>query len=130
MPSKYSSGVAIIALSLALTTPAHADKLTTHAHGVEAGIAGVAAGLIVVTVLAIHYSKKRSITGCVVSVDNGMTITDEKDKQIYALSGNTAGIQPGDRMKVKGKKAKHAGSDKSRIWEATDVSKDFGACQP
>jgi uncharacterized protein YebE (UPF0316 family) len=130
MTSKCFSVVLIIALSLALTTPAHADKLTSDAHGIEAGILGVIAGIVIVTVLAIHYSKKRSVTGCVASVDNGMTITDEKDKQIYALSGNTAGIKPGDRMMVKGKKAKHAGSGKSRVWEARDVSKDFGVCQP
>lgn len=59
-----------------------------------------------------------------------MTITDEKDKQIYALSGNTASVKPGDRMKVKGKIAKHAGSDTAPVWEAAEVGKDLGVCQP
>jgi hypothetical protein len=59
-----------------------------------------------------------------------MTITDEKDKQIYALSGDTTGIKPGDHVKLKGRKAKHTGSDTAGAWEATGVSKDFGVCQP
>ena len=42
--------------------------------------------------------KKRTITGCVTSGQNGMTVTDEKDKQVYALSGDTTGIKPGDRV--------------------------------
>ena len=57
-----------------------------------------------------------------------MTITDEKDKQIYALSGDTAGIKPGNRMKLQGKKVKAA--DKTVVWEAKAVTKDFGVCQP
>jgi hypothetical protein len=59
-----------------------------------------------------------------------MTVTDEKDKQIYALSGNTAGIKPGDRMELQGKKVKSKGADKTIVWEAKAVAKDFGVCQP
>jgi len=131
MTSKHCSGILIIALSLALCMPAEAQKQIGASNGTIAGvIGGVAAGVVVLTIVAIHYSKKRSITGCVVSTGNGMTITAEKDKQSYALSGNTATVKPGDRMKVKGKKAKHTGSDTALVWEATDVSKDFGVCQP
>jgi hypothetical protein len=59
-----------------------------------------------------------------------MTVTDEKDKQIYALSGNTTGIKPGDRMKLQGRKEKARGPDKMLVWEAKEVTKDFGVCQP
>jgi hypothetical protein len=59
-----------------------------------------------------------------------MTVTDEKDKQIYALSGNTTGIKPGDRMKLQGKKVKSKGADHTVVWEAKAVAKDFGVCQP
>lgn len=59
-----------------------------------------------------------------------MTVTDDKDKQIYALSGNTTGIKPGDRMRLQGKKVKSNGADKTLVWEAKAVTKDFGACQP
>jgi hypothetical protein len=35
---------------------------------------------------------------------NGNTLAKEKDKQIYALSGDTTGIKAGDRMKLQAKK--------------------------
>lgn len=103
MTSKYLSGVLIIALSLALVTPSRADTLKKDGDEIVAGIAGVAAAIAVVgTILVIHYSKKHSITGCMAAAGSGVTITDEKDKQIYVLYGNTGPIKPGDRMKVKG----------------------------
>lgn len=132
MTSKCLSGVLIIALGFALCMPARASSGTIGAsNGEIAGvIVGVAAGVAVVIIVAVHYSKKRSITGCVVSNGNGMSITDEKDKQIYALSGSTTAVKPGDRLKVKGRKAKHTGSDTSPVWDVAEVSKDFGVCQP
>jgi hypothetical protein len=75
--------------------------------------------------VAIHYSKKRTITGCVNSGGNGMTVTDEKDKEIYALSGDTTGIKPGDRMRLQGKRVKSSGPHKPLEWEARKVAKDF-----
>jgi len=131
MKSMCVSGVLIIALSVALATPARAKSLqTTGEEAVAAVAAVVAAFVVVVTVVAVHYSKKRSVTGCVTSGANGMSITDEKDKQVYSLSGNTADIKPGDRMKLHGKKLKSKGADKTLVWEAKEVTKDFGVCQP
>ena len=131
MTSKDVSGVLIIALGMALSTPARADSLKTTGEHILIGIVAVAAAVaVVVTVVVIHYSKKRAITGCVNSGANGMTVTDEKDKQIYALSGNTTSIKPGDRMKLQGRKVKPKGPDKTLVWEAKEVTKDFGVCQP
>lgn len=59
-----------------------------------------------------------------------MTLTDEKDQQIYALSSNTEGIKPGDRMKLHGKRVKSKSPDKMLVWETKDVVKDYGVCQP
>ncbi len=91
-------------------------------------IVGAIAAVAVVTVMVIHYSKKTAITGCVNSWGNGITFADEKDKQIYALSGDTADIKPGDRIKLQGKKVKLKGPDKTLAWEAKKVTKDFGVC--
>jgi hypothetical protein len=130
MTLKTASGVLIIALGVAFSTPARADSLKTTGEHIVIGIVAVTAAVaVVVTVVAIHYSKKRAITGCVNSGANGMTMADEKDKQIYTLSGNTTGIKPGDRMKLQGKKVKPKGPDKTLVWEAKEVTKDFGACQ-
>ena len=57
-------------------------------------------------------------------------MTDEKDKRIYTLSGNTAGLKLGDRMTLQGKKMKQKGAGKTLVWETKTVRKDFGACQP
>jgi hypothetical protein len=126
-------GVLIVVLGLALAKPAEAQftgQVGPSGGPIVAGIVVTAAALIVVTVLVIHYSKKRAITGCVVSGQSGMTIVDEKDKQIYMLSGDTTDIKPGDRMKLKGKKVKQKGPDKTLVWEASQVNKNYGACQP
>jgi hypothetical protein len=122
--------VLTVALSAVLIRPARADKLQTDGEEIVIGIVAVSAALVVGTILIIHYSKKRTITGCVSSGETGMTVADEKDKQIYALSGNTVGIKPGDRMKLQGKKVKPKSPDKTLVWETKQVNRDFGLCQP
>ncbi len=132
MDRKVLAAVLTSALTLALCVPVQAQssgKIVSN--GTIAGvIVGVVAGVAVIAIVAVHYSKKRSITGCVRSGANGMTVTDEKDRQSYTLSGDTANIKPGDRMRLQGKKAKTKGSDNTLVWEARKVSKDFGVCQP
>jgi hypothetical protein len=138
MTSKHLSGVLIIALSFVLRMPAEAQFCCNTAGskpfisgGTIVGVViGTAAVVAVVVVVVVHYSKKRAITGCVVSGQSGMTLTDEKDKQIYTLSGDMTDIKPGDRMKLKGKKVKPKAPDKTRVWEARQVSKNYGACSP
>lgn len=131
MTSRYISGVLIITLGLALTTPVAAQVGKIGYSGPIVGpIVGAVAAVAILIIVAVHYSKKRSITGCVAAVGDGMTITDEKGRQIYALSGDSTGAKPGDRMKLKGKKAKRTGSDTAPVWKVTDVSKDLGVCQP
>jgi hypothetical protein len=122
--------VLTVALSAVLIRPARADKLQTDGEEIVIGIVAVSAALVVGTILIIHYSKKRTITGCVSSGETGMTVADEKDKQIYALSGNTVGIKPGDRMKLQGKKVTPKTPDKTLVWETKQVNRDFGLCQP
>lgn len=135
MTSKYLwCGVLIVALTVALSPSAEAQtgggKIVSN--GTIVGvILGVVAAVVVVAYLVIHESsKKRGITGCVTSGENGMRVTDEKDKRSYALSGNTADIKPGDRMTLQGKKIKPKDAGKPVVWETKTISKDFGVCQP
>ena len=93
-------------------------------------IVGVVAGVAVVTIVAIHHSKKRTITGCVNPGGNGMTIMDEKDRKIYALSGDPTGVKPGERMRLRGKKIRSAEVDGPLKWAAQKTDSDFGACRP
>ena len=125
-------GLLIVVLCGALAAPARAQsggKIVSN--GTIAGvIVGIVAAVAVVAVVAIHYSRNRTVTGCVSSEGSGLTITDKKDKQPYALAGNTGGIKPGDRMKLQGKKVESKGTSKTLVWETKAVSKDFGVCQP
>jgi hypothetical protein len=121
MVSKYLSRILIITLSFVLCTPAkaqHFGKIVSN--GTIAGvIVGVVAGVVVIAILAVHYSKMRTITGCVNPGGSGMTVIDEKDKRIYTLS----------RMRLEGKKAKST-APQPLEWEAKRVAKDFGVCRP
>ena len=137
-------GILVAVLSVALIRPASADKprlalrprLLNGGGGIQkAGdevvigrvVAAVVVGVLV-TVLILHYkSRQRAITGCVNPGASGMSVTDEKDKQSYALSGDTAGVKAGDRMMLKGK-VKHTGT--TLVFESPKIIRDFGACQP
>lgn len=59
-----------------------------------------------------------------------MSVSDEKNKRIYALTGNTADIKPGDRVTLQGKVAKRKDANAPLAWEVNKETKDFGACQP
>jgi hypothetical protein len=126
----FGRAALVLVLCAALAAPARADLKSRVDNDIVAGVVVAAALVVVAAILIVHYSKKRTVTGCVISGPNGMTLTDEKDRQIYALSGNTVGITPGDRMKLHGKKIKSKGPDKTPLWEARDVARDFGVCQP
>jgi hypothetical protein len=93
-------------------------------------VVGLVAAVVVVTVVVVHESsKKRTIAGCVNPAQNGMTVTNEKDKQVYMLSGDTAGVKPGERMSFHGNKIQpNAGNPLG--WEVTRIQTDYGACHP
>jgi hypothetical protein len=120
----------IVALSMVLATPGRADKLQTEGEEIVIGIVAVGVAVVVTTVLIIHYSKKRKITGCVNSGESGKTVTDEKDKRVYVLSGNMVGVKPGDRVTLLGHKSKPKAPDTTLVRETKEVTRDFGVCQP
>jgi hypothetical protein len=127
---KFLWRVAVICgLCLALSTDAKADSLKTTGVLIVVVIVALPAAAVVLTVLAINQAKHRTITGCVNSGENGMFVTNEKDKHVYALSGNTAGVKPGERVTLMGKKITSSAGT-TVAWETKKVSRDFGACQP
>jgi hypothetical protein len=123
-------GVLVVSLVLGLGTPARA----VDAEGVLIIIAATTSAAAIaafVTVAAIHHRRNKIVvTGCIIAGDKGMTLTDEEDEKTYLLSGSITGINPGDRMKLEGKRAKQKSPDKTRVWETNKVIKDFGVCQP
>jgi hypothetical protein len=119
----------IFVLCLALAKEARADSLKTDGELIIVAVVAVAAAIVVVTVLVVKQAKGRTITGCVNSGASGMLVTDEKDKRVYVLSGDTAGVKPGERMSLTGRKIK-ADSGATLVWQTKKVSKDLGSCQP
>jgi hypothetical protein len=134
---KYLSGILIIALVFLLCVPAGAQNPpgAPPIGGVSKAeiigiVVGVVAFVVVVSVLVIgHSARGRTITGCVIAAENGMTVADEKDKQVYVLSGNTAGVKAGERMKLQGHKI-NANSGNPLGWVVSHIQKDYGVCRP
>ncbi|MGA2696328.1 MAG: hypothetical protein ABSE92_09715 [Terriglobales bacterium] len=124
------SAALIVASCLAFLTPAQADTLKDDENHVVIGIVAVVAAIAVVTVVLVYHYKKHSITGCVTSGQGALALTNENNSQVYTLSGDTADVKPGRRMKVQGKKIKSDGADQPPLWEATKVIIDLGVCRP
>src|SRR5579863_9639945 len=97
--------ILIAILSIALVRPARAESLDTAGKQIYAGIAVVSAAIAVGIVLIVLHEKHktRAITGCVTSGASGTSVTDDKDKRVYVISGDPVGIKPGDRMTIQGK---------------------------
>ena len=79
MTQKFlSRGVLIAALSAVLATPAAAQSgKIVNTGPIIAGIVAVTAAVVVIAVVVVHESaKKRRITGCVTSGENGVTVAD------------------------------------------------------
>lgn len=125
-------GALVVALCVVLAIPAQAQGLSkSDVRNIEIGIVAVAVALVVIVVVVVHETrKKRTVTGCVISGANGMSVTDEKDKRTYALSGNTADIKAGDRVTLQGKTIKPKAANTPLGWGVNKQTKDFGACQP
>ncbi len=126
--------ILIFILCVTLAKPARAQtgggKIVSNST-IAGAIAGVVAGLVVVVFVVYEVTKKKTVTGCVAASEHGLTVTDEADKQSYPLSGNTADVKAGERMKLRGHKVskKEAGA-KTIFWEVEKVDRDLGACQP
>jgi hypothetical protein len=124
------SVVLVVALTVSFATPARAESLQTAGKQIVAGIVivSVAVGAGIALLIVHEKRKKSAITGCVISGASGLSVTDEKDKRTYALTGNPAGVKPGDRMALEGRRRK--GNADTLVFEAHSVIRDFGACQP
>ena len=94
-------------------------------------IAGAAAALTVVGLLIYHETHTHpSITGCVVSGADGLTLKNEKDKKVYALSGDSAALRAGERVTLKGKKIKDSIGNGKPSFQVEKLTKDYGTCNP
>ena len=97
---------------------------------VDASVAGIVAGLVGGTAVVVYLlMRKSTVTGCVAAGDHTLTLAADGGRT-YSLAGNTAGVTPGNRVKLQGKKQKSADNSTPFVWETEKISKDYGACRP
>jgi len=91
---------------------------------IAGGIAGGAAVIGLVLYLALR--KAPSITGCVLSVDGEVSLTNEKDHRPYALTGESSDLKAGRRVRLRGKKIQ--GNDGRFTFRTKKIDHDYGSC--
>ncbi len=84
---------------------------------------GAAAGGAAVLYLALHHAG--TVTGCVQSGEDGLTIVDDK-KKTYRLMSGGADLVPGERVELKGKKSSADGAGQS--FQPKKLVKNLGSC--
>jgi hypothetical protein len=88
--------------------------------GIGVGAAAAGAGVLY---LALHHGT--SVTGCVQSGDDGLTLVDDKKKSYRLLPGG-ADLLPGERVEIRGKKSQ-AGAT-VQTFQPKKLVKNFGSC--
>jgi hypothetical protein len=128
-------GVLVGLLCVALATPARAQNgsgkplvsykgsdNTAAASGAAVGVVGATA---IITLVLTH---KKKITGCVNALYEGMSITDEHDKQTYELLGSTTDFKAGERVCLQVKRIKSKDKGSAPTWQVEKLIKDYGSC--
>lgn len=113
---------------LLLPRPAKADIGISQGQVIGIGVAIAAIGAAIGVGVYFLVRKPPSVTGCVSSGPNGLTLRNESDQQTFSLIGDTAAIKPGDRIRVSGKKKKTETSGK-RDFLVEKQGKDYGPCR-
>jgi len=96
------------------------------------GIAiGAIAGTAVVVGTAVAISHDHHILkGCVSTGPDGLQLSRDSDKKVFALVGASADIKPGEKLKLHGtKQKKQKGSPGNQQFVVEKVTKDFGRCE-
>lgn len=118
----------MMVLCAVLASPADAITLNTAGNLVVAGIIIVGASIgVVVAVLVVHEKHKNTrITGCIAGT-TGLILSNEKDSNVYTLSGDTRGIKQGERMTLEGRRHK---GDSGPTFDVHRMASDLGPCRP
>jgi len=130
--NKILAAAIVCGLALILIAPREAEATepiggVTHSDAVWIGVAvgAIGAGIGIGIYYAIHHS--HSLTGCAASGANGLELQSKGDGQTYALAGAVAGIKPGERIRVSGKRVKNT-TGPNQQFLVEQLSKDYGAC--
>ncbi|HET6928742.1 MAG TPA: hypothetical protein VFI45_00350 [Candidatus Acidoferrum sp.] len=95
---------------------------------------GAAAGAAVAVVLLVRHHRHHAenstqayVTGCTQSVQNGISLTNEKDNQTYSIVSNDNSLKAGERITLKGTFVSGDGSA-NPSFQVLSMVKDYGTC--
>jgi hypothetical protein len=98
--------------------------------GIGVGAAAGAAVAVVLLVRHHHHATNNTeayVTGCTQSIQNGISLTSEKDNQTYLITSNDKSLKAGERMTLKGTVVSADGSA-NPSFQVLRLVKDFGTC--
>ena len=98
--------------------------------GIGVGAAAGAAVAIALLVRHHHHAADKTqtyVTGCTQSVQDGISLTNEKDNQTYSIMSSSNSIKAGERMTLKGLVVATDGSGNPK-FRIQGLIKDYGAC--
>jgi hypothetical protein len=88
--------------------------------GIGIGAAAAGAGVLYLT---LHH--KASLTGCVQSNDDGLSLVDDKTHQTYSLLSGSTDLKSGERLELRGKVKGRRGT---QTFQVSKLVKDLGGC--
>jgi hypothetical protein len=86
--------------------------------------------VVVATVVLVHvHNSHYSIRGCVTAGPDGLKVHENGSGRVYALTGVTANVKPGDVIKLHGAKIKgQKDSAGDQDFALESINKDYGPC--
>jgi len=103
---------------------------SSKAIGIGVGAAAGAAVAVILLVRHHHHTANNIqayVTGCTQSVQNGISLTSEKDYQTYSIASNDKSLKAGERVTLRGSVVSANGSA-NPSFQVLGLVKDFGSC--
>ncbi len=124
--SRVITSLLILLLFATTAKQARADIVSkTDVTLIFVAVAAVGAAIAVGVVFAVRHNP--SLKGCAWESPSGLQVVNESDSRTWLLTGDTAAVKPGDRVRVSGKKKKvKSGEPPQLIVEK--FKKDYGVC--
>ena len=100
--------------------------------GIGVGAAAGAAVGIALLVRHHHHAANKTetyVTGCTQSIQDGISLTNEKDNQTYSIMSGSDSLKAGERMTLKGVVVAADGSGNPK-FQMQSLIKDYGTCGP
>jgi hypothetical protein len=98
--------------------------------GIGVGAAAGAAVGIALLVRHHHHAAGKTqtyVTGCTQAVQDGISLTNEKDNQTYSIMSSSNSIKAGERMTLKGHVVT-TGESENPEFQIQSLIKDYGTC--